>query len=113
VGSASENMKISLYMMSTGDLSIRSTVVEYNITTILKLVAKWNTVLLLDECDVFLEAHSAHDFECNKIVSIFPRPLKYYEGIFTTNCVMNIDPAFQSRIHISMKYSSLNRDSRG
>jgi len=78
------------------------------------MVAKWNAVLLLDECDVFLEARSAHDLERNKIVSIFLRTLEYYEGILflTTNRVKNMDPAFQSRIHISMEYPALDTAAR-
>jgi SpoVK/Ycf46/Vps4 family AAA+-type ATPase len=78
------------------------------------VVAKWNAVLLLDECDVFLEARSAHDLERNKIVSIFLRTLEYYEGILflTTNRVKNMDPAFQSRIHISMEYPALDSKAR-
>lgn len=95
--SVAENMKVPLYMMSAGDLGIKSSEVETSLTTILEMVAKWNAVLLLDECDVFLEARSAHDLERNKIVSIFLRTLEYYEGILflTTNRVKNMDPAFQ------------------
>lgn len=42
------------------------------------------------------------------------RILEYYEGILflTTNRVENIDPAFQSRIHISMEYAELTASSR-
>ncbi|PVH77056.1 P-loop containing nucleoside triphosphate hydrolase protein [Cadophora sp. DSE1049] len=112
--SVAENMKVPLYMMSAGDLGIKSSEVEASLTTILEMVAKWNAVLLLDECDVFLEARSAHDLERNKIVSIFLRTLEYYEGILflTTNRVKNMDPAFQSRIHISMEYPGLDKSSR-
>jgi len=112
--SVAENMKVPLYMMSAGDLGIKSSEVESSLTTILEMVAKWNAVLLLDECDVFLEERSAHDLERNKIVSIFLRTLEYYEGILflTTNRVKNMDPAFQSRIHISMEYPSLDKVSR-
>lgn len=112
--SVAENMKVPLYMMSAGDLGIKSSEVESSLTMILEMVAKWNAVLLLDECDVFLEARSAHDLERNKIVSIFLRTLEYYEGILflTTNRVRNMDPAFQSRIHISMEYPSLDKSAR-
>lgn len=112
--SVAENMKVPLYMMSAGDLGIKSSEVESSLTTILEMVAKWNAVLLLDECDVFLEARSAHDLERNKIVSIFLRTLEYYEGILflTTNRVKNMDPAFQSRIHISMEYPGLDKAAR-
>lgn len=112
--SVAENMKVPLYMMSAGDLGIKSSEVEDSLTTILEMVAKWNAVLLLDECDVFLEARSAHDLERNKIVSIFLRTLEYYEGILflTTNRVNNMDPAFQSRIHINMEYPGLDTAAR-
>jgi len=112
--SVAENMRTPLYMMSAGDLGVKSSEVESSLATILEMVAKWNAVLLLDECDVFLEARSAHDLERNKIVSIFLRTLEYYEGILflTTNRVKNMDPAFQSRIHISMEYPGLNKESR-
>lgn len=112
--SVAENMKVPLYMMSAGDLGVKSSEVETSLTTILEMVAKWNAVLLLDECDVFLEARSAHDLERNKIVSIFLRTLEYYEGILflTTNRVRNMDPAFQSRIHVSLEYPSLDRNAR-
>lgn len=112
--SVAENMKVPLYMMSAGDLGVKSSEVESSLTTILEMVAKWNAVLLLDECDVFLEARSAHDLERNKIVSIFLRTLEYYEGILflTTNRVKNMDPAFQSRIHISMEYPDLDKVAR-
>jgi SpoVK/Ycf46/Vps4 family AAA+-type ATPase len=101
-------------MMSAGDLGINPNQVEDKLTGILEMIAKWNAVLLLDECDVFLEKRSAHDLERNKLVSIFLRVLEYYEGILflTTNRIDNIDAAFQSRIHISLSYPDLNDESR-
>jgi SpoVK/Ycf46/Vps4 family AAA+-type ATPase len=109
-----EHMRVPLYMLSASDLGTHSTEVETSLTTILEMVAKWNAVLLLDECDVFLEARTAHDLERNKLVSIFLRTLEYYEGILflTTNRLDNMDTAFQSRIHISLEYPALNRVSR-
>ncbi|KAH7095124.1 P-loop containing nucleoside triphosphate hydrolase protein [Paraphoma chrysanthemicola] len=112
--SVAEHMRAPLFMMSAGDLGINPDQVESKLTNILEMIAKWNAVLLLDECDVFLEARSAHDLERNKLVSIFLRVLEYYEGLLflTTNRVDNIDAAFQSRIHISMAYPDLTTDSR-
>ena len=112
--SVAENMRVPLYLMSAGELGLRPDDVENNLSRILETVAKWNAVLLLDECDVFLEARSTNDLERNKLVSIFLRTLEYYEGILflTTNRVDNIDTAFQSRIHVSLAYSELNAESR-
>lgn len=112
--SVAEHMKVPLYMMGASDLGTHSGEVEESLTTILEMVSKWNAVLLLDECDVFLEARSADDLDRNKLVSIFLRTLEYYEGILflTTNRVDNMDAAFQSRIHITMEYPPLSTASR-
>ncbi|KAF5021755.1 hypothetical protein F66182_6205 [Fusarium sp. NRRL 66182] len=108
--SVAEEMKVPLYIMSAGDLGSDAYDIEENLGRILEMVANWNAVLLLDECDVFLEARSAHDIERNRIVSIFLRMLEYYEGILflTTNRVKDMDQAFQSRIHMSLEYPSLD-----
>lgn len=110
----SENMQVPLYMMSAGDLGTRPDDVEFNLANILEIVAKWKAILLIDECDVFLEARSTHDMGRNRLVSIFLRLLEYYQGtlFLTTNRVDNIDLAFQSRIHVHMKYTELAIKSR-
>jgi hypothetical protein len=110
----SENMKVPLYMLSAGDLGSRPDDVEYNLNNILEIVAKWKAILLIDECDVFLEARSVHDLARNRLVSIFLRLLEYYQGtlFLTTNRVDNIDDAFQSRIHVHIKYANLTSKSR-
>ncbi|CAN8104023.1 unnamed protein product [Discula destructiva] len=109
-----ENLRVPLHTLSSGDLGSEPWEVENGLSRILELVARWNAILLLDECDVFLEARSTHDLERNKVVSIFLRTLEYYEGILfmTTNRVDNIDPAFQSRIHVSLEYPDLSVESR-
>lgn len=109
-----ENLRVPLHTLSSGDLGSQPWEVERGLSQILELVARWNAILLLDECDVFLEARSTHDLERNKVVSIFLRTLEYYEGILfmTTNRVHNIDAAFQSRIHVSLEYPDLNAESR-
>ncbi|KAM0343578.1 hypothetical protein ACHAPU_008329 [Fusarium lateritium] len=112
--SVAEEMKVPLYIMSAGDLGSVAYEIEENLSRILEMVANWNAVLLLDECDVFLEARSAHDMDRNRIVSIFLRMLEYYEGILflTTNRVNDMDQAFQSRIHMSLEYPPLDSSAR-
>ncbi|KAF9690649.1 hypothetical protein EKO04_011319 [Ascochyta lentis] len=109
-----EEMKVPLYLMSAGDLGFDPRHVETKLQDILEMCSRWNAVLLLDEADVFLEQRSLHELERNKLVSIFLRVLEYYEGtmFLTTNRVETFDPAFQSRIHISLDYQELSIDSR-
>lgn len=112
--STAEAMRTPLFMMGAGDLGTQAHEVEAKLDGILNLVAKWKAILLIDECDVFLEAQSIHDLERNKLVSIFLRLLEYYEGILflTTNRVANMDDAFQSRIHLTIAYDDLTVESR-
>ena len=112
--SVAEEMKVPLFVMSAGDLGLDAYEVESNLTRILEMVGNWNAVLLLDECDIFLEARDVHEMQRNRIVSIFLRTLEYYEGILflTTNRASNIDPAFQSRIHVSLEYPNLDAQAR-
>ncbi|KIV83242.1 hypothetical protein, variant [Exophiala sideris] len=112
--SVAETLKVPLYMMSAGDLGLDQGGIEESLNLVLDMVAKWNAVLLLDEADVFLEARDSHDLERNKMVSIFLRLLEYYSGVLflTTNRISNIDPAFHSRIHVTVNYPNLSVESR-
>ena len=112
--SVAEEMRVPLFMMSAGDLGLDPRSVENKLQGILDMCTRWNAILLLDEADVFLEERSLHELERNKLVTIFLRVLEYYEGILflTTNRVRDIDPAFQSRIHVSLEYPELTGESR-
>jgi SpoVK/Ycf46/Vps4 family AAA+-type ATPase len=75
-----EHMHCPLHSITSGDLGSAPHEVEQSLTSALDLVSRWNAVLLIDECDVFLEARAAHDIERNRLVSIFLRTLEYFEG---------------------------------
>ncbi|KAK1978598.1 P-loop containing nucleoside triphosphate hydrolase protein [Colletotrichum cereale] len=110
-----EHLRVPLHTLSWGDLGSNASDLDDKLTSILDPVTRWNGILLIDECDVFLEARSATtDLDRNKAVSIFLRTLEYYAGILfmTTNRIGNIDPAFQSRIHVALEYGALDFTSR-
>lgn len=67
--SVAEEMKQPLYAMTAGELGSNTDDVETSLQRVLNLCAKWHAVLLMDECDVFLEQRSATDLERNKLVS--------------------------------------------
>ncbi|EEU39866.1 uncharacterized protein NECHADRAFT_39197 [Fusarium vanettenii 77-13-4] len=112
--SVAETMHKPLYGMSAGELGDDADEVEENLNRILELSTKWKAVLLVDECDVFLERRSSSDLQRNKLVAIFLRLLEYYQGVMflTTNRVSSFDPAFESRIHLTIHYPKLDVDSR-
>lgn len=107
--SIAEKMKVPLYTLSAGEIGIMPTNVESEIRAALEKCTKWNAILLLDEADVFLEKRELNSLKRNELVSIFLRLLEYYEGMMflTTNRVNIIDPAFESRIDISINYPDL------
>ncbi|KAH0430169.1 ATPase [Colletotrichum camelliae] len=112
--SMAEAMKKPLYAMSAGELGITADDVEDSLRRVLEMCAKWQAVLLLDECDIFLEKRRASDLQRNQIVSVFLRLLEYYKGVMllTTNRVEAFDPAFESRIHLTINYPALDFDPR-
>ncbi|KAJ7465589.1 AAA family ATPase [Mycena latifolia] len=103
-----------LYVVSSGDLGTSASHLEQELTRILDLAHTWKAVLLIDEADVFLEKRTLTDVNRNALVSVFLRLLEYYEGILflTTNRVSTFDPAFQSRIHMALKYEDLDASAR-
>ncbi|KAJ6537188.1 hypothetical protein B0H19DRAFT_1270842 [Mycena capillaripes] len=103
-----------LYVVSPGDLGTSASHLETELTRILDLAHTWKAVLLIDEADVFLEKRTLTDVHRNALVSVFLRLVEYYEGILflTTNRVNTFDPAFQSRIHMALKYENLEADAR-
>jgi len=110
----SEFLKCPLYMVSAGELGTNPSVLEHELQKILDVAHAWGAVLLLDEADVFLEARTIHDIHRNALVSIFLRLLEYFQGILflTTNRVETFDDAFQSRIHVAIRYGELSLEAR-
>lgn len=105
-----ELLKRPLYMVSAGELGTNPQTLEAELNKLLDLSHSWGAVLLLDEADVFLEKRTIHDIHRNALVSIFLRLLEYFQGILflTTNRVETFDDAFQSRIHVALRYGELN-----
>ncbi|ETS75830.1 hypothetical protein PFICI_12774 [Pestalotiopsis fici W106-1] len=106
----SEFLKCPLYSVSAGDLGTDSRGLEAELQRVLDICHTWGAILLLDEADVFLEKRNMLDLHRNALVSIFLRHLEYFQGIMflTTNRVETFDDAFQSRIHIGLRYDELD-----
>ncbi|POR34752.1 ATPase family AAA domain-containing protein 3B [Tolypocladium paradoxum] len=106
----SELLMCPLYMASAGELGTDSRYLEAELQKILDICHAWGAILLLDEADVFLEKRNMQDIHRNALVSIFLRQLEYFQGILflTTNRVETFDEAFQSRIHIALRYDALD-----
>jgi DNA polymerase III delta prime subunit len=112
--SIAEYLKCPLYAVSAGELGTNSAALERDLNRIMDITHSWGAILLLDEADVFLEARQPHDIHRNSLVSVFLRLTEYYQGILflTTNRVETFDEAFQSRIHMGIRYENLEPKAR-
>ncbi|KAI4593320.1 hypothetical protein KJ359_009851 [Pestalotiopsis sp. 9143b] len=110
--------KLGLIMLlhgvpGVGDLGLSAKEVEDTLNDNFNLASRWDSVLLIDEADVFLGERTKEDFVRNSLVAVFLRMMEYYSGVLflTTNRVGVFDEAFTSRVHISLYYPPLDRDS--
>lgn len=87
---------------------------EAQLSQIFQIAKNWGAVLLLDEADVYFERRSNHDLIRNSLVAVFLRKLEYCEGIMflTTNRVSQFDEAILSRVHITLRYDDLDKDTK-
>ena len=106
-----EKTERPLFAITCGDLGESAIEVEESLERNFSLAHRWGCLLLLDEADVFLTLRSQMDLRRNAVVSVFLRTLEYYSGILflTTNRVGTLDPAFKSRIHLSLYYPNLTK----
>ncbi|KAJ0122199.1 hypothetical protein J7T55_002711 [Diaporthe amygdali] len=105
-----DKTKRPLFPITCGDIGESAMEVEKNLHHNFRLAYKWGCVLLLDEADVFLAKRNKTDLRRNAVTSVFLRSLEYYAGILflTTNRVGGIDPAFKSRIQLSLYYPRID-----
>lgn len=103
-----------LYYITMGELGVTPAELEQRLTDVLGLCAEWNAIALLDEADVFLETRGTSDLVRNAMVCVMLRILEYHPGILflTTNRVQSLDPAFESRITVALRYEALDEAAR-
>jgi len=112
--SAAEKCNKPLLAISSGDLGLDPDTAEGRLERYLRMATLWDAVLLLDEADVFLTRRTAGNIARNAFVSIFLRHLEYFRGVIflTTNRVHSFDSAFQSRLHLSIRFPVLGEAER-
>lgn len=103
----SEMLRKPLYKVSLGELGTNVSDLEKSLNTILSLSERWDSIVLIDEADVFLEKRNIDNLERNAMVAVFLRLLEYFSGILflTTNRAKFFDEAFVSRITLAIQYN--------
>ncbi|KAF4631666.1 hypothetical protein G7Y89_g6463 [Cudoniella acicularis] len=79
----------------------------------LNLAQRWGSIVLIEDADVYLANRRSGRIADNSLVSAFIKALDSYPGItfLTTNRVGDIDEAVKSRIHVSLYFPPLDRQS--
>jgi hypothetical protein len=100
-----------LYRVHSGQLGTTAASVERTLSEILQRAARWDSILLLDEADVYIRCRD-NDVQHNAIVAEFLRTLEYFNGLLfmTTNRVNDVDDAILSRCIAIIKYEAPSRD---
>jgi hypothetical protein len=108
-----EQTRRPLYVLELGELGTNVNQVEESLNRVFTRVARWNAVLQLDECEIFL-AKRGEDLERSAIVGSFLRLLDYYRGILflTTNRAEVLDHAVLSRVMLRLGYPDLEAPAR-
>jgi hypothetical protein len=103
-----------LYSITVGELGTTVDSLEHKLQQILEIATSWNSVILIDEADIFLEKRTDNDIQRNAMVGIFLRLLERHQGVMflTTNRASSLDEAFRSRISIIIPYKELDNMSR-
>ncbi|KAH9206677.1 P-loop containing nucleoside triphosphate hydrolase protein [Leptodontidium sp. 2 PMI_412] len=114
VEALAEKMKIPIYRIASGQMRPNPDIIKSVLQDAFLMTKAWKGIILLDEADIFLERRSVNDLDRNQLVSVFLQHLEYFEGtiFLTTNRVDCIDPAFESRIHLSLSYPELTQELR-
>lgn len=103
-----------LYTIGSGDIGTHPDQIDKKLQQIFNMVGSWNGIVLIDEADVFMSKRTDYNIEYNACVSVFLRLIETYFGILflTTNRDHGIDSAFDSRIHIRLRYNELENDEK-
>ena len=94
-----------LYRVHSGQLGTSAASVQANLSEILRRAARWDSILLLDEADVYIRCRD-NDLQHNAIVAEFLRTLEYFRGLLfmTTNRIDDVDDAILSRCIAIIQY---------
>ncbi len=100
-----------LYRVHSGQLGTTAQTVEAALADILKRASRWDSILLLDEADLYIRKRD-NNLEHNAIVAEFLRTLEYFNGLLflTTNREDDVDDAIVSRCIAVIRYETPSRD---
>jgi SpoVK/Ycf46/Vps4 family AAA+-type ATPase len=103
-----------LIVISVTEIGLNAEQAESKLRRIFDLAARWEAILLIEDADTFLESRSSDaDAQRRAFVSVLLRALEYYTGVMflTTTQSKALDISVQSRVHLSVHYHDLSKES--
>jgi hypothetical protein len=99
-------------MVTCGDLGIEPEVLDKRLQDIFVRASDWNTIVLLDEADVFFSERDIHDLQRNALVSILLRHLEYSDCLLflATSRAGQADEAVGSRMQLTLGLPDFNSE---
>ena len=103
-----------LYNVNVGDLGTDPEHMEEIMNMVLVYSKRWDSIVVIDEVDIFLEERETNMIARNAMVGIFLKLLEYHDGIIflTTNRLQSLDGAVKSRINLMLSFKELTQDRR-
>ncbi len=94
-----------LYNVQASQLGLNPEELEKELKRVLRRSARWDSILLIDEADVYVHARG-NDINQNAIVGVFLRVLEYHNAtiFLTTNIPDVVDDAIISRCIAKIQY---------
>jgi len=94
-----------LYNVQASQLGLNPVELESELKRVLRRSARWDSILLIDEADVYVHARG-NDINQNAIVGVFLRVLEYHNAtiFLTTNIPEVVDDAIISRCIAKIQY---------
>lgn len=109
-----ELTKSPIYSVGASDIGTNAPQIDQSLNKIFNLVSRWDGFVLIDEADAFMERRERKNIQQTACASAFLTRIEQFEGILflASNRMHTIDPAFDSRIHIRLFFSNLNKEGR-
>ncbi|KAH6655032.1 hypothetical protein BKA67DRAFT_559301 [Truncatella angustata] len=102
----SEKFNVPLYSMTCGDLGVHSGVLDQKLQETFTRAKNWNSMVLLDDADIYVYERDIYSLNRNALLPIFLRHLEYSDCLtfISISQFEPVDAAFASRIHVGVPF---------
>jgi ATPase family associated with various cellular activities (AAA) len=98
-----------LFSIKISDLGTEPALVERRLELYFSVAEMWDSIILIDEADIFLQTRSEYNIVSNAMVGVFLTILESHNSVvfLTTNRAFTLDPAVKSRLQFVFHYKRL------